>query len=583
VKAGLAVIALCLTATAAYADHDEAIGADPSRPVQPADGTVLVARGSTWQVATASGPAPTRQLAAVALGGLDVAAGRQPAGVAIHGADELGAPPPAWPLANRDDARRQKAPIELEPAEAERVALLWATRRFTLGDDDHDLRVLDVHARYGDGIVIWLNGVEIARRRIARDARPMEMASLIRGPEWETWHVPVAPGMLRPGDNVVAVEVRPSGRSSAPRLDVELVGRPAAALVRGPYLQDVGGDAATIVVETDLPSEVAVEWGPSDALGTRVESAAGAALRHEVRITGLPASAPVHYRVIAAGAATPIRSFRTLPARGEVVRVAVYGDVRGGHRRHAELVARIREEDPDLVLGTGDLVMRGSDEGDWQRFFAVAGELLASVPFWSAPGNHDMGRAGDRRRRFADVFVLPDAAERPDWASWYAFDAGDLHITMLDSNAYAEPAQLAWLDADLKSARARGARVLLTLTHDGPFSRGTHMGNQDAVARYVPVLVAYGTTLLVSGHDHIYQRGEQGGLPYVVSGGGGAPLYPIRCGVPGKDACKYDDGMQHVAKEHHYVMLTIYPDSVEMCPKRPDGTALEPCTRYTVR
>lgn len=580
----LVVVALCLTATTARADHDDVIAADPSQPVQPADGTVLVARRSTWQVATATAPKPTRQLAAVTLGGLDVAAGRRDQGAAIHGDDALGTPPAAWPLGNRDKARPTRAPIALTADDAERIALLWATTRFTLDAKTRDLRVLDVHARYGDGIVIWLNGVEIARRRIARDARPTEMAGLIRGPEWETWHVPVVPGMLRPGDNVVAVEVRPSGRSTAPHLDVEIVGRPAAALVRGPFLQNVTADAATIVVETDLPGRVTVEYGPTEALGNRLESAAGVALRHELRLTGLVSLEPVHYRVLAGGAATPVRVFFPLPPAGALVRFAVYGDVRGGHRKHAELVRRILGENVDFILGTGDLVMRGSDEGDWQRFFAVAGEMLATVPFWSSTGNHDMGRAGDARRRFGDVFVLPDAAERPEWASWYSFDAGDVHVTMLDSNAYDEPVQLAWLEADLRDARTRGARVLITLTHDGPFSRGTHMGNQDAVERYVPVLVAHGTTLLFSGHDHLYQRGQQGGLDYIVSGGGGAPLYPVVCGVPGKRECKYDDGMQHVAKEHHYVLVSVYPrDLVEVCPKRADGSALEPCTKYSVK
>ena len=41
--------------------------------------------------------------------------------------------------------------------------------------------------------------------------------------------------------------------------------------------------------------------------------------------------------------------------------------------------------------------------------------------------------------------------------------------------------------------------------------------------------------------------------------------------------------MQFFASEHHYVMLTIYKDFLEACPKRPDGTALEPCTRYALR
>jgi hypothetical protein len=40
--------------------------------------------------------------------------------------------------------------------------------------------------------------------------------------------------------------------------------------------------------------------------------------------------------------------------------------------------------------------------------------------------------------------------------------------------------------------------------------------------------------------------------------------------------------MQHVAREHHYVMVTVYPDVVEACPRRVDGSALEPCTRYRV-
>ena len=31
--------------------------------------------------------------------------------------------------------------------------------------------------------------------------------------------------------------------------------------------------------------------------------------------------------------------------------------------------------------------------------------------------------------------------------------------------------------------------------------------------------------LVLAGHDHIYERGEGGGLKYVITGGAGAPLY----------------------------------------------------------
>ncbi len=544
-----------------------------------------------------------RRLAAVALGGLDVAAGRRAAGVAVHGDAAAAAAPPGWPLAGHDRAREAVAPLghgddcrcktqlgdvapDVSPiADGERVAVVWATRRFTVDAADASAaRVLDVAARYGDGIAVWINGVEVARRRLAPDARPAALAGLIRGPEWETFHVPAAPGVLRAGDNVIAVEVRPSGRSVAPRFDLELIARGAPRLVRGPLLQRVAPTSAAIAVETDLPLTAAVEWGPTEALGHRVE-AAGRARRHVLELTGLPASATVHYRVVVGGDASPTRTFRTLPGAGEVVRLGVYGDVRGGHATHARLIAQLRAEDPDAIIATGDLVLRGSDEGDWQRFFEVTGEVLATIPYVSAIGNHDTGRAGDARRRFGEVFVLPpvpagaDGEARPDWAHWHSYDLGDVHLAMLDSNAYDQQAQLDWLDADLAAARARGARALIAVTHDGPYSRGTHGGNARAAQDVVPILARHGVALILSGHDHLYQRGRHGGVDYIVSGGGGAPLYAITCGVSGKRACKTDDGMIAVAREHHYVMLTVYPDAIEVCARRVDGSALEPCAQ----
>jgi hypothetical protein len=572
-------VKLVLLVLAVLAGTARAETAAPPPPT--GGGSVLVPTGATWQVSSASAPRPTRRLAPVVLAGLDVAAGRRSDGLAIDGDDADAIAPPAWPLANRADAVETIAPIAPVAADRERIAVVWATTRFALGAEAGDLRVLDLHARYGDGIVVWINGVEVARRRIPAGARAMAMAAQLHGAEWETFHVPVVPGVLRLGDNVLAVEVRPSGRSLAPSLDLEIVGRPAAELVRGPVLAGVTGDAATVVFESDLATDAVAEWGPTEALGHRVVATEGRARRHAIALTGLPAAAPVYYRIVVGGAATPVRSFRTLPDRGQVVRIAAYGDVRSGHDVHAAIVAQIRAEDPDLVVATGDLVIRGTDEGAWQRFFAITGELLATVPFWSALGNHDVGRSGDGRLRFGDLLSVPTAPiPPPEWATWYAIDVGDLHLAFLDSNAYDEATQLDWLEHDLTRAERRGARAILAIVHDGPYSRGDHRGNQTAVERYVPVLVRHHVTLLLSGHDHLYQRGRMDGLDYIVTGGGGAGLYPIACGVSGRRPCAHEDGMAFAASAYHYLMLALYADFLEACPKRPDGTALEPCVRY---
>lgn len=154
-----------------------------------------------------------------------------------------------------------------------------------------------------------------------------------------------------------------------------------------------------------------------------------------------------------------------------------------------------------------------------------------------------------------------------------------MHLVFLDSNAYERREQETWLAKDLADARARKVRAILVFTHDGPYSRGYHRGNELARARYVPILVGAKVDLLLSRHDHMYQRGELGGLRYIVSGGGGASLYSLTCGVAGKSACK-DDGMIATAREHHYLALTIDRTGIEACARKVDGTRLEPCTRW---
>ncbi len=584
-------------------------GADGARAAT----TVYVATGSQFRYQIVRAPLPTAGLGPAVLAGVDaVAAADVPrasarATVAAPLPSVLGEPDPdlpgaAWPhalpaaspvgaapFAAREGADgRCRCDTVLGDTERERIAALYATHVFTVGAEDGeadtigDVRLLELRVRYRDGLVVYLNGHEVARRNISPDADAMDIAKRPHGPEWENFYIPARPGLLVAGENTLAIEVRPSGHRLAPTLDVELSAAAEARIVRGPMVQNVAASSAVIAFETDLPTHAAVEYGSTSARGRVASSAEGAlATRHRVTLDQLAPGGPVHYRVVAGKGASPALAFHTAPGAGQVLRFVVYGDVRGGHDTHGQIVSSIIDEAADLVLFTGDMVLRGSDEGDWQRFFAVAQPLLARVPFYPVAGNHDLGRAGDERRRMNEIFSLwPGPPDRPAWGHWYSFDVGDVHFVVLDSNAYTHAEQLGWLERDLAGARAGGARAIFAVTHDGPFSRGLHRGNRYAAERYVPLLASYGVTLLFSGHDHLYQRGRADGLAYIVSGGGGAPLYSVRCGVSGRPRCRARDGMKHVVSEHHYVLVTVYGRHVEACPKRPDGTALEACTSY---
>jgi hypothetical protein len=162
---------------------------------------------------------------------------------------------------------------------------------------------------------------------------------------------------------------------------------------------------------------------------------------------------------------------------------------------------------------------------------------------------------------------------------FYSLDIAGVHLVAIDSNQLHRREQLHWLAADLQAAEGRRVRATLAWMHDGPFSTGYHGGNSTAVRDLVPLLEHYHVSLLVSGHDHNYERGRRGTLNYVVTGGGGAELRPLRCGVPGKRKCK--NMPLAFFNEHHYVRLDVLPGALQLCPRRLDGSPLEDC--QTVR
>lgn len=570
----LALVATLCASAVARAEPDDGEpeeASDASAPLVSAGATTLLDASAPWRWDIITAPRLAPQIGALAVTGLDAVGGR---GEAVRVLGDPVPAPAAWPY----DVAGTATAIPTATDDA-RVAAAYGVATFSLAAAQQGLEVLELRLRYEDGVAVWLNGIEIVRQSLPRgDASTL--ASRVHGPEWETFYVPVAPGMLRLGANTLAIEIHPSGRSDGPKLAAVLAARRDRGIVRGPLIAALGTTSATIAVETDAGVDAVLEWGTTDALGTTAKSPPGR--RHRFELANLPANGDVFYRLTAGASKTPTQQLHTLPGPGGVVRIGVYGDVRGGHATHRKIVGQMQREALDMIAVTGDMVLHGNDEADWQRFFAVTRELLAQVPYYPAVGNHDVGWGGATQNA-DDLFALPAAPQgRPPGTFWYSRDIADVHLVFLDSNAYERPEQEAWLAADLTAARAANARAIIAITHDGPYARGYHGGSAIARDRYVPILLKYKVDLLLSGHDHIYQRGDAKGLRYVVTGGGGASLYGIRCGVSGRPRCAVDDGMLAIAKEHHYLVLTIGRE-IELCARRPDGTLLERCTKLRLQ
>jgi hypothetical protein len=74
--------------------------------------------------------------------------------------------------------------------------------------------------------------------------------------------------------------------------------------------------------------------------------------------------------------------------------------------------------------------------------------------------------------------------------------------------------------------------------------------------------------LVLSGHDHIYDRGTFQSLKYIVTGGGGAPLYPVQ---------RNDPTARKVEAAYHFIEVTATREAVRLVVLRADGSVLERC------
>jgi len=249
------------------------------------------------------------------------------------------------------------------------------------------------------------------------------------------------------------------------------------------------------------------------------------------------------------------------------LRFVVYGDTRDGHEVHRKIVALVVKQNPDFVIQTGDLVHNGSDTNLWKTYDGITGEMRKKIPVYPARGNHDLGGSG-----YEDRMTAPITSGNK---LYYSFDKGNCHFVSLDSMApyKAGSSQYAWLEKDLAAAKGK-ARHIFVYFHYPPYSIGSHGSDERIRQALCPLFIKNGVRAVFNGHDHIYYRTTRDGITYVVSGGGGAPLYPCD---PGKGTLD-DDKWESV---HHIVVCDVNGDDVSLTALRVDGSLLDHITLTT--
>jgi predicted MPP superfamily phosphohydrolase len=251
---------------------------------------------------------------------------------------------------------------------------------------------------------------------------------------------------------------------------------------------------------------------------------------------------------ITAGAAIMPRAiFGATPAKNKIKFIAIgdFGTGDDNQSQIANLMLRDHKTSPlDFVIAVGDNIYPDGGGRHFEKKFArpYAGLIRDGVKFHAVLGNHDVedGR-GDQCQY--PLFNM-------NGQCYYTVKQGDglAEFFMIDSTAF-DMTQAGWLEGVLKESTAKWK---IAVFHHPIYSSAEKHGSNFGLRRSIePLLTRYGVNVVLSGHDHTYERVKpQQGVQYFVTGAGGK-LRPgdVNIRSPFR-AMSYD-------RDNHYLQMVI--------------------------
>jgi hypothetical protein len=227
------------------------------------------------------------------------------------------------------------------------------------------------------------------------------------------------------------------------------------------------------------------------------------------------------------------------------------------------LIARIAEESPAAIFINGDLPWHGI-VADYQVYRSeTRAWRKAHLRIYPALGNHEFSACLESVCLDRWWSTFPELRGR----RWYSVAVGTKLVGIaLDSDALLLPGseQRTWLENQVASL-GPAVRVVLIVMHHPPVAdvqtvklvSHNPRANEQALAEYLQTVAAHSAARFVvsAGHIHNYERFEQDGVTYLVSGGGGATPYDV-------DHLAGDLYQDTDFPNYHYVRFELHADTL---------------------
>jgi hypothetical protein len=214
-----------------------------------------------------------------------------------------------------------------------------------------------------------------------------------------------------------------------------------------------------------------------------------------------------------------------LPA-GSLQRFEVIGDSRGGLSIYGQLLQVMTMSGvPPFAVHLGDMISSPDHGDEFPVFAGVTHSFIPRERFYPLVGNHDANdpdsfavarslfptipETGYDAKLFENIFCVFLASEAPN---------------LVEETIGA--AQIEWLRQSLASPEALNAAVRAVFLHRPPFPFGHHASSPVTNALELhQIFQEFRVSVVYSGHEHLYGHSEKDQIHYIVSGGGGSPLW----------------------------------------------------------
>lgn len=344
--------------------------------------------------------------------------------------------------------------------------------------------------------------------------------------------------------------------------------------LRGPYLADLQPDKAVVICHTSAETELELEYSEEAGGGSSLKLHSQKSMQHVFHLMDLKPNSRYSYRIVCADEtlkrselSCESKVFTTSANLAGQFSFIAYGDSRDGTpnpTRHRRIATNFLKHSPAFVVSTGDLLIGGEFASqsmfsrDWTlNFFLPLTGVFETIPYHLTIGNHDQDSP-------AAVDGVLKAFPRLNPSTHYGFRYGNTHFVILHvADRLREfQTQKQWFVEELKKASDADWRIVFL--HVSPFTNGKYRNMSwtlDGRKDFLETCVETGVDLVISGHDHSYQRfhqlrsdaGDKHSVLFVVTALAGTNPYP---------ASEDDYTAKVVNKTDHFCVVNVNPEKL---------------------